>query len=137
MTYNELPTEANIFTSGSVITINTHKPNKQKLKHVPSYTEPKTKTKRLLHIQALRSNINPRDYSLHKYHVPRFRIWIQDMSKAYLRFSRNLLRDVYLKPGREFEMNGTTSLKSHRPFYDFADSGHYWNNTFADHIKTE
>lgn len=64
-----------------------------------------------------------------------FRIWSQDVYRAYLQYASELLRGIYLKPGKDFEIEDNTSLKLLRPLYWLSDSGDYWNPTFSDHIK--
>ena len=64
-----------------------------------------------------------------------FRIWSTDVSQAYLQSESNLLRDVYFKPSKEFDLSSGQLLKLLRPLYGLADSGDYWNATFESHIK--
>ena len=66
-----------------------------------------------------------------------FRIWSLDVNNAYLQSASQLLRDIYLKPGKEFELPSGHLLKLLRPLYGLADSGNYWNETFANHIKND
>ena len=66
-----------------------------------------------------------------------FRLWSIDVNNAYLQSASNLLRDVYLKPGKDFELPSGHLLKLLRPLYGLADSGDYWNETFAQHIKQD
>ena len=66
-----------------------------------------------------------------------FQIWTIDVNNAYLQSASKLMRDVYLKPGKEFEIPCGHLLKLLRPLYGLADSGDYWNETFAHHIKSD
>jgi hypothetical protein len=47
------------------------------------------------------------------------------------------MRDVYIKPSAEFELNANQVLKLLRPLYGFADSGYYWGSTLLNHLKEE
>ena len=66
-----------------------------------------------------------------------FRIWSMDVNNAYLQAASKLMRDVYLKPGKEFELPSGHILKLLRPLYGLADSGDYWSETFAHHMKND
>lgn len=54
-----------------------------------------------------------------------FRLWLNEINNAYLQSSSNLLRDVYLKPGRELELPAGHLFKLLRPLCGLADSGDY------------
>lgn len=45
------------------------------------------------------------------------------------------MRDVYIRPNRDLEMPAGHVLKLLRPLYGLADSGDYWNATFAAHLR--
>ncbi|MEM6805931.1 MAG: reverse transcriptase domain-containing protein, partial [Bacteroidota bacterium] len=64
-----------------------------------------------------------------------FMIWSHDVSQAYLQSAEQLLREVYLKPSREFELSANEVLKILKPLYGLAGSGDYWGATFSTHIK--
>eukprot|EP00171_Calliarthron_tuberculosum_P022791 IDg22791t1 len=66
-----------------------------------------------------------------------FRLWSQDISQAYLQSASKLLRDVYLRPGQEFDIPAGHILKLLRPLYGLADSGDYWNVTFSNHLLSD
>ena len=66
-----------------------------------------------------------------------FRIWSTDVNDAYLQSASQLLRDFYLKPGKEFELPGNQLLHLLRPLYGLADSSDCRNETFTHNIKNE
>jgi hypothetical protein len=47
------------------------------------------------------------------------------------------MRDVYIKPSVEFELNANQVLKLLRPLYGLADSGDYGGNTLLNHLKED
>jgi Reverse transcriptase (RNA-dependent DNA polymerase) len=47
------------------------------------------------------------------------------------------MRDAYIKPPAEFELNANQVLKLLRPLYGLADSGDYWGSTLLNHLKEE
>jgi hypothetical protein len=47
------------------------------------------------------------------------------------------MRDVYIKPSAEFELNANQVLKLLRPLYGLADSGDYCGSTLINHLKEE
>jgi Reverse transcriptase (RNA-dependent DNA polymerase) len=54
-----------------------------------------------------------------------YRIFSTDVTQAYLQSAEPLMRDVYIKPSAEFELNANQVLKFLRPLYGLADSGDY------------
>jgi hypothetical protein len=54
-----------------------------------------------------------------------------------LQSAEPLIRDVYIKPSAEFELNANQVLKLLRPLYGLADSGDYWGSTLLNHLKKE
>lgn len=71
-----------------------------------------------------------------------FRLWSQYVRQAYLQSAKKLMREVYIKPnmhdGRaHVKMDNGQLLKFLKPRYGFTDSGDYWYNTFANHIKKD
>jgi hypothetical protein len=66
-----------------------------------------------------------------------FRIWSQDLKQAYLQSSDNLMRQVFLRPSKEFELPPGKLLKLQKPLYGLADSGDYWYNTMSKHINDD
>lgn len=66
-----------------------------------------------------------------------FRLWSHDVSQAYLQSADRLMRDVFIKPSREFELNPDQLLQLLKPLYGLPDSGDYWHTTFAQHIEKD
>ena len=66
-----------------------------------------------------------------------FRIWSQDVKQAYLQSSENLMRQIFLKPSKEFGLPSGKFLKLQKPLYGLADSGDYWYNTMSKHIRDD
>jgi Reverse transcriptase (RNA-dependent DNA polymerase) len=64
-----------------------------------------------------------------------YMIFSTDVTQAYLQSAEPLLRDVYIKPSDEFELNANQVLKLLRPLYGLADSGDYWGSTQLNHLK--
>lgn len=135
--YDEIPKNANIMTGGFVITIKdteTDTPrfkarfvihgNRDKDKNALVHTSTTVKHSSTRLLVALAACFG-------------FRIWSQDISQAYLQSASELIRDVYLKPGKDLEIEGGKLLKLLRPLYGLSDSGDYWNTTFSDHIKND
>jgi Reverse transcriptase (RNA-dependent DNA polymerase) len=60
-----------------------------------------------------------------------------DVTQAYLQCAEKLLRDVYIKPTKEFSMGPGQLLKLLRPLYGLADSGDYWGRTLANHLRKD
>jgi hypothetical protein len=58
-----------------------------------------------------------------------------DVTQAYLRSAEKVLRDVYIKPMKEFSMGPGQLLKLLRPPYGLADSGDYWWRTLSNHLR--
>jgi hypothetical protein len=65
------------------------------------------------------------------------RIFPTGVTQAYLQSAEPLMRDVYIKPSAEFELNATQMLKLLRPLYGLADSGDYWGSTLLNHLNEE
>lgn len=66
-----------------------------------------------------------------------YRLFSTDVCQAYLQSAEDLLRDVYIKPGKEFELGEDQILKLLRPLYGLSDSGDYWGATFSKHLKED
>lgn len=47
------------------------------------------------------------------------------------------MREVYVKPAREFRLPEGALLRLLKPLYGLADSGDYWNVTMARHLKED
>lgn len=63
-----------------------------------------------------------------------FGLWSQDVSQAYLQSADKLMRDVYVKPTKEFHLASNQLLKILKPLYGISDSGDYWHSTFSNHL---
>lgn len=66
-----------------------------------------------------------------------FRVWIQDISQAYLQGAEHLTRDMYLKPLPELKIPDGYYLTLLRLTYGLADSGDIWNATFSNHLEND
>ena len=66
-----------------------------------------------------------------------FRLFSTDVTQAYLQSSSDLMREVYIKPGKEFNLQPGEILKLLRPLYGLADSGDYWGATYSKHITED
>lgn len=54
-----------------------------------------------------------------------FHIWSTDVSQAYLQSGMKLLRDVYIRPTKDFHLPPNVLLKLLRPLYGLPDAGDY------------
>ena len=66
-----------------------------------------------------------------------FRIFSTDVTQAYLQSADSLMRDVYVRPTKEFELDESHTLKFMKPLYGLADSGDYWGKTFSTHLRDD
>ena len=66
-----------------------------------------------------------------------FRLFSTDVTQAYLQSAEQVMRDVYIKPTGEFELNQGKLLKLLKPLYGLADRGDYWGRTISNHIKED
>lgn len=66
-----------------------------------------------------------------------FRLFSTDVTQAYLQSREKLLRDVYVKPSKEFELGPNQLLKLLKPLYGLADSGDYWGKTLRSHLQED
>jgi hypothetical protein len=66
-----------------------------------------------------------------------FRIWSQDVKQVYLQSSENLVRQIFLKPSKEFDLPSGKFLKLQKLLYRLADSGDFWYNTMSKHIRDD
>lgn len=66
-----------------------------------------------------------------------FRIWSTDITQAYIQSATELMRDIYIRPTKEFELAPNQLLKLLRPLYGLTESGEYWNYTFSEHMRKD
>lgn len=67
-----------------------------------------------------------------------FRVWSQDVTQAYLQSADKVMRDVYLKPSKEFKLDKNRLLKLLKPLYGLSDdAGDYWDATIMRHLKED
>ena len=66
-----------------------------------------------------------------------FNVWSQDVSQAYLQSAEKLMRDIYVKPTKDFHLSKDSLLKLLKPLYGLSDSGDYWHATFTRHLRDE
>ena len=59
------------------------------------------------------------------------------MIPAYYQSTEKLMRDVYIKPTGEFELNQGKFLKWLKPLYGLAGNGDYWGGTIRNNIKQD
>ncbi len=63
-----------------------------------------------------------------------FYVWTEDISQAHLQSASELLREFHLKPNCQLRIPAGYVLKLLCPLCGLADSGDYWNATFAKHL---
>lgn len=66
-----------------------------------------------------------------------FRVWSQDVTQAYLQSADKLMRDIYVKPAKEFRLSEGQLLKLLKPLYGLTDAGDYWDVTMTRHLKED
>ena len=81
-------------------------------------------------------NVTPRSVRLHirLTSVLGFRLFSTDVTQLYLQSADGLMRDVYLKPSKEFGLAPDRLIKLPKPLYGLADSGDYWGRTLSEHL---
>lgn len=69
------------------------------------------------------------------------RLFLHDVSQAYLQSTEDMTRTVYLKPKAEdrkwFDVAENEALQLMKPLYGLCDSGDYWNVTIKRHITED
>ena len=66
-----------------------------------------------------------------------FRIWSTDIIQAYLQSSAPLMRDIFIKAGKELCLDKDKLLKLLRPLYGLAESGDFWYRTITNHLRED
>ena len=66
-----------------------------------------------------------------------FQIWSQDVRQAYLQSAERLMREIYVRPTKEFKLSHDQLLRLLKPLYGLADSGDYWHITFSSHLRRD
>ena len=65
------------------------------------------------------------------------RLWTQDISQAYLQSVRGLMRNIYVRPTKEFKLKQGELLKLLMPIYGLCERGEFWHETFFKHLHYE
>lgn len=63
------------------------------------------------------------------------RIFSTDVTQAYLQSATGVMHDIYIKPGKDFELAPNQLLKLLEPLYGLSDSRDYWGATFTTNLK--
>lgn len=135
--HDEIPGNANILTGGFVITIidtETDQP-RFKARFVAHGNRDRYKSN-LVHIRTTLKHASTR-IIIALAACFGLRIWSQDISQTYLQSASQLISEIYLKPGKDLQIEGNQLLKLLRPLYGLSKSGDYWNTTFSNHIKND
>jgi hypothetical protein len=66
-----------------------------------------------------------------------FTIWSEDVTQAFVQSSGNLLREVFVEPPKELELDSDLVLKLLKPLYGLSDAGDYWARTLLDHHRKD
>lgn len=66
-----------------------------------------------------------------------FQLCSKDNCQAYLESAEKLLRDVYINPGKEVDLQPNQILKLLRPLYGLSDSDDYWGATFNKRLTED
>lgn len=61
-----------------------------------------------------------------------FQLWSTSMTQTYLQRALRLMRDIYVRRTKEFELAPNQLL---RPPYELTESGEHWNYTFTAHMQ--
>lgn len=67
-----------------------------------------------------------------------FDVWTSDVTQAYLKSSKPLSRDSFIKnPIEEFELDASQCLKLIKPLYGLCESGDLWHKTIDHHYRVD
>jgi hypothetical protein len=65
------------------------------------------------------------------------RIYLRDISQAYVQSNTQLSRDFFIRPPPEFGLPQGSILKVIKPLYRVPEAGNYWFNTYHRHYTTQ
>lgn len=134
---DELPENANILGSRFVLSIKENRTNKEVFKTRYVVQGDKDTEKNLLVYTSSNIKHTSLRLLLCLASLFGFNIWSQDVSQAYIQSAQKLLRDIYIKPAKEFHLSKDTLLKLLKPLYGLCDSGDYWYSTITNFITDD
>lgn len=119
MAHEEVPANANVMNGGFVITIKDTETNQPRLKARFVIHGNRDKDKNILVHTSTTVKYSSTTLLVALAECFVFLIWSQDISQAYLQSESELIRDVYLNPGKDLEISRDKLLKLLRPLYGF------------------